>query len=200
MNPLFRRSLTLALLTRRVKRLGPRLRGDDEPARQSRGARALLALALLGGLVACGFHPRGVAGLPFAKMYVAGNGADPTVAQIKQTIGTYSGTKVVPRSEDADANLQIVHEEREKIISALNTAGKVREYELRLIVVFRLTDNKANELIAPNEIRLFRLMTYNDTEVLSKGEEEALLYRDMLNDIVQQILRRVAAAKPYSAG
>ena len=39
---------------------------------------------------------------------------------------------------------------------------------------------------------------YIDAQILSKGEEEALLYNDMQNDIVQQILRRVAAAKAHS--
>jgi len=32
--------------------------------------------------------------------------------------------------------------------------------------------------------------------VLAKESEEALLYRDMQSDLVQQILRRLAAIKP----
>ena len=40
-----------------------------------------------------------------------------------------------------------------------------------------------------------RDMTYSDTQVLAKAEEEKLLYRDMQNDAAQQILRRMAAVK-----
>jgi LPS-assembly lipoprotein len=32
--------------------------------------------------------------------------------------------------------------------------------------------------------------------LLAKEQEEALLYADMQNDLVQQIVRRLAAAKP----
>ncbi|WP_416142349.1 LPS assembly lipoprotein LptE, partial [Hydrogenophaga sp.] len=49
--------------------------------------------------------------------------------------------------------------------------------------------------IPPSQIVLRRDITYNDNLVLSKEAEEALLWRDIQNDLVQQILRRLAAAK-----
>jgi len=39
-------------------------------------------------------------------------------------------------------------------------------------------------------------MTYSDAEILAKEQEEQLLFRDMRSDMVQQILRRLASAKP----
>ncbi len=41
-------------------------------------------------------------------------------------------------------------------------------------------------------------MTYEDTEVLAKESEEALLYRDMKADAVQQMLRRLSVANPVA--
>ena len=41
-----------------------------------------------------------------------------------------------------------------------------------------------------------RDVSYNESEALSKEAEFELLYRDMRNDAVQQIIRRLAAAKP----
>ena len=38
-------------------------------------------------------------------------------------------------------------------------------------------------------------LTFNDSAVLSKESEEGLLYRDMQSDMVQQIMRRLAAAQ-----
>jgi len=38
-------------------------------------------------------------------------------------------------------------------------------------------------------------MTYSDELVLSKDAEEVLIWRDIQNDLVQQLLRRLAAAK-----
>ena len=37
---------------------------------------------------------------------------------------------------------------------------------------------------------------YNESAALAKEAEEALLFRDMQTDIVQQILRRLAAIQP----
>ena len=181
-----------------VRQLGPRLHGDDQSTIQSPFALALLALVLLGGLVACGFQLRGEQTLPFSALFVNGNAAYPSVAQIKQSVAAVPRTRVVNSLPEADAELKISNESRERIISALSAAGRVREYELRLRINYLLTDKQGHELIAPSEILLFRLVPYNETQVLSKGEEEALLYRDMQNDAVAQIKRRLAAAKPQT--
>ena len=49
------------------------------------------------------------------------------------------------------------------------------------------------ELIPESEIFQQREITFNETAALSKESEEALLYRDMQRDIVQQLVRRLAA-------
>jgi LPS-assembly lipoprotein len=72
----------------------------------------------------------------------------------------------------------------------------VREYLLRYRITYRLTDNKsAQEYVGASEIVLQRDLSYNDAEALAKEAEEALLYRDMQNDAVQQLVRRLQAAK-----
>jgi LPS-assembly lipoprotein len=40
-----------------------------------------------------------------------------------------------------------------------------------------------------------RDISFNESVVLAKEAEEALLYRDMQSDIVQQLLRRLAVVK-----
>ena len=45
------------------------------------------------------------------------------------------------------------------------------------------------------EITLRRDMTYDDTQVLAKESEEALLYEDMKSDAVQQVLRRLSVVQ-----
>ena len=49
--------------------------------------------------------------------------------------------------------------------------------------------------LAPTLITLKRDISYNSSQELSKDAEEVLLYRDMQSDMVQQILRRLAAIK-----
>ena len=72
----------------------------------------------------------------------------------------------------------------------------MREYVLYKRSTFAVTDNQGKILVPANEIVLKRDITYNEQQELSKQAEEVLLYNDMQSDIVQQMLRRMAAAKP----
>ena len=45
---------------------------------------------------------------------------------------------------------------------------------------------------------LKRDLTYNDTDVIAKEQEEILLYRDMQSDAVQQLVRRLQTARVNS--
>jgi LPS-assembly lipoprotein len=49
--------------------------------------------------------------------------------------------------------------------------------------------------VPQNSLELTRDISFNDAQVLAKEAEEELLFRDMQNDMVQQILRRLAAAR-----
>jgi LPS-assembly lipoprotein len=60
---------------------------------------------------------------------------------------------------------------------------------------YRMIDRNAVEIIPMTEISLKRDLSYSDTETLSKEAEEALLYRDMQNDAVQQLMRRLSTAR-----
>lgn len=90
--------------------------------------------------------------------------------------------------------LSILSEAQEKVILSLNTQGRVREYQLRYRVVFRVASPKGPEFIPPTTVLLTRDITFND-QVLAKETEEVQLYREMRSDLVQQIVRRLGAAK-----
>jgi LPS-assembly lipoprotein len=114
---------------------------------------------------------------------------------MKRIVTNSSATKVVDKDSEAEVQLQLLSEQREKIIVALNSAGRVREFQLRYKVNYQLIDAAKKELIAPSELVLNRSVSYSDVQVLAKEQEEGLLYRDMQQDAVQQILRRLALVK-----
>jgi len=147
-------------------------------------------------LAACGFHLRGDTVLPFASLAVTGTGNFPAVAQLRQAVGAAPRTRLESAAAKADANLVILREEQERVILSLNAAGRVREYELRLRITWRLVDRQQDDLIPRTEIILTRVLSWDDTRPLAKSDEEALLFRDMRSDAVQQIMQRVSAAKP----
>jgi LPS-assembly lipoprotein len=161
--------------------------------------RKLLAVTVLLLLAACGFQLRGVASLPFESLYVDGSGNPALAAEIRRAIFSGTQTKLTDKAEDAQAVLQVLGAAREKRILALSGAGRVREYELIYRVGFRLTDKEGRDLIATQPIEMRRAMLYDDALVLAKEQEEALLYRDMQNDVLSQLMRRLAKAKPQFA-
>ncbi|MGP1666663.1 MAG: LPS-assembly lipoprotein LptE, partial [Rhodanobacter sp.] len=60
---------------------------------------------------------------------------------------------------------------------------------------YRMINKATVETIPATEIALTRDFSFNDQETLSKESEEALLFRDMQNDAVQQLVRRLQATK-----
>ena len=166
------------------------------------GRRAVLALGITVLLSACGFHLRGSNGsfmLPFATMYIGLPETSPLAIGLKRYIRAIGSTEVVNTKDGADAVLEVLTDperNRTKTILSLNTSGRVQEYQLGYSINFRVLDKAGNQLLAPTTISLVRPITFNDSQVLAKETEEAALYRDMRNDLVQQIMRRLAAIKP----
>lgn len=161
--------------------------------------RTALALTAAVMLSACGFQLRGSNGqtaLPFKTIYVGLPETSPLGAELKRYIRASGDTAVVADPKAAQAVLDVLSESREKSILSLNTQGRVREYTLYYKLRFRVRDDKNQELVAPTDIVLKRDISFNESQVMAKENEEALLYRDMQSDLVQQLLRRLQAIKP----
>ena len=155
----------------------------------------LLAVAASLLLAACGFQFRGTAQLPFETVYIQAAPNSPLALQLKRSIQAGTSTRVTDKPSDAQVVLQILTELREKTILSLSGGGRVSEYLLRYRVSFRLTDRLNHEHIPASEITLRRDYTYNDDQALAKEGEEALLYQNMQQDAVSQLLRRLQATR-----
>jgi len=185
-----------------------------------RAAKLSVILLLVGLLTACGFKLRGSAELPgyklpFATIALSLAPTSEFYAQLKRNIEASSpGTRVVSDTKEAEAILTVLGDTSAKNILSLNAAGRAREYQLVRTFTFKVHANIAaatpaarvkytdappaaapTEYIAPSTITLRRDITFSDDLVLSKESEETLLQRDMQNDLVQQLMRRLAAAK-----
>lgn len=154
--------------------------------------RQILVLLSVLSISACGFQLRGNAALPFESLYVEG-GQD--IAVDLQRAIRPTTTKITDKATEAQAVLQILNESREKRILTLSSAGRVNEFRLLYRVSFKVIDKAGRELLSPQQVELRRDITFNDSQTLAKESEEALLYRDMQTDAVQQIFRRMSAMR-----
>lgn len=161
--------------------------------------RTLLALLATAPLAACGFRLRGVPQFGFSSLYVQAPAASPLARELRRTLaGAGGGLTVLAEPQQlpqAQAVLELLSEQQERVVVGQNASGQVRELQLRLRVRFRLRGQDGQEWIAPTELVQQRDISYNETIALSKEGEEALLFRNMQTDLVQQLLRRLAAVK-----
>lgn len=165
-----------------------------EPTANSR--RTLLFAAGASTLLAaCGFRLRGERTLPFDTIYLGFPPNSALGAELARSIRAGSSTQVVEDRAKAQAILEVLNESREREVLAVNAQGRTREYQLRLRFAFRVHDGKGGEYVPPSTVAIQRDIAFNEAQVLAREAEEAVMFREMGYDLVQQVLRRLAAAQ-----
>ena len=158
----------------------------------------VLALCVLLVVSACGFQLRQPPDFAFRTLYTGVADSSLLGIELKRQIESGGQVRLVADAKQintADVILDVLTDQREKAVVALNSAGQVREFQLRLRFRFKLRSRDGRELIPETELLQQRDISFNESAVLAKEGEEALLYRDMQSDIVQQVMRRLAAVR-----
>jgi LPS-assembly lipoprotein len=165
-----------------------------------RFALRTLALATLAGLSACGFRLRGATSLDFDSIFIEGAAGSSLVQDLKRQVSSLSvngpATRVLPSIEGAKVVLKLIRELREKEITGITASGKQRDYQLRLRVIYQAFNANLEPITSETELVLRRDISTLDSQLSSKQEEDVLLYREMQNDMVQQLISRISAFKP----
>ena len=158
----------------------------------------LISTALTAGLAGCGFELRKPPSYAFKTLYSSIPVVSPFGVKLKRSLESSGQVEVIsdPREvERAQVIFDQLFELREKVVVGRTATGAIREFQLRLRYRFRLRSKSGIELIPDTEIILNRDISFNETGALSKEAEEALLYKDLENDLVLQIQRRLAAVR-----
>lgn len=157
---------------------------------------SLLSSGTALGLGACGFELRKAPNFPFKTLFSPFPESSLLGVELRRSLESNGNVRVIsdPRQIDqAEVILDVISELRNKVVVSRNAAGLVREFQLRLRFRFKLRTPQGKELIPDAEILQVRDISFNESAVLAKESEEALLYREMQSDVVQQIMRRLAA-------
>ena len=166
-------------------------------AMDQRRLSSVLLICLSLALAGCGFHLRGSSyTLPWQSFYVDLPENSELGAQLRQQIGAKKSVRIVDKAEQAEAIFQQISDSQSKDVLSFNTQGLVREYRLKRFYAMRVIDPKGTELIRPSRIFVSRDVSFNDSSVLAKDQEEALLWRDIQKDLLQQIMRRLSINHP----
>ena len=160
--------------------------------------RLVLTQCGLLALAGCGFKLRGAPEFAFQSIFVNVAETSTLGNELKRTLASLGTVQVVTATAlqpGAQVVLEIPLEQREKTVVGVNATGQVREFQIRLRVRFKLRTPQGKDLIPDTEMLQQRDISFNESAVLAKETEEGLMYRDMQSDIVQQLMRRLAAIK-----
>ncbi|MEW6120053.1 MAG: LPS assembly lipoprotein LptE [Pseudomonadota bacterium] len=157
-----------------------------------------LFLALAPALLAagCGFQLRRFDGVAFASLYIDAPPGNAVAQRLRSLLAAGGRTRLAATAGEADAVLRLTQDTRSKTILSLSGAGRVTEYRLGLQVGYSVVGRDERVLAEAETIELTRDLTYDDSQLLAKGAEEDLLYRDMDENAAMRILRRLQALKP----
>jgi LPS-assembly lipoprotein len=158
----------------------------------------LFGSAVTAVLSGCGFQLRQSADLPFKSLFLILPRQSALGVDLRRNLASQANLKVFTEAKDMAASevmLEIMSEVRERVVVGLNASGQVRELQLRLKVKFRVRTPQGQVLIPEVELQQQRDLSYLESAALSKEIEETMMYRDMQVDIVQQMLRRLAAVQ-----
>lgn len=158
-------------------------------------AMALCAVATLPG---CGFALRQPPNFDFKTLYTNFSAGSSLGNQFKRTMANSSSVRIVSDPaliNEAEVLLDVLTDQRQKVVVGVSASGQVREFQLRLLFKFRLRRRDGVVLIPETDISLRRDMSFNESLALAKETEETLLYRDMESDVVQQLLSRLATIR-----
>jgi LPS-assembly lipoprotein len=152
------------------------------------------AVCVLIALSACGFQLRQAPDFAFDTIHVSASPASSLAQELRRSIASADKVAVVEPAR-AQVVLDLLTDQREKVVVGLNASGQVREFQLRTRLKFKLRTREGKALIPETELLQQRDISFTESAVLAKEAEEALLYRDMQTDLVQQLMRRLAAVK-----
>jgi LPS-assembly lipoprotein len=162
--------------------------------------RATLRWALAGAgllLSGCGFRLRGAPTFAFDTVRVLGGDGTSVARELRATLArsglTVLAADMPPSIATPQAVLTVLVDQRERTVVGQTAAGQVRELQLRTRFHFHVQTPDGKVLLDDTELLLERDISFTEAAVLAKEAEEALLYRDMQSDIVQQVMRRLAA-------
>ncbi|MBK6005428.1 hypothetical protein JJB11_04940 [Ramlibacter ginsenosidimutans] len=173
--------------------------------------RDLLPLGAALLLAGCGFELRKAPDFAFSSIVINAPDSSPLAAELRRQLQADGKVQVVapgspaaaaavgaasaPAAPPGEVVFELLQEQREKVVVGLNSTGQVTEFQLRSRVHFRVRNARGTELIPDTELEQHRDITFNESAVLAKEAEEGLLYRDMQRDMVQQLMRRLAALR-----
>jgi len=157
-------------------------------------AAPLASLALLAG---CGFHLQGVSRLPgaFEATYLEAADRYTEFHRALEADLRAAGSRLVGPGEKPGATVEVLSDDSGQRVLSVSATNIPTEYEVYYTVKYRVLLG-GREALPPQTLTRTRDYSFNETAVLAKEQEQALLTAALARDIAALVLRRLAALAP----
>ena len=158
----------------------------------------VVAGALLGMLAGCGFHLEGRAPLPesMKSAYVQATDQQTDFVQSLRKALLTSGARPAYAKSAASSVVYILKDEVVRRTLSVSALNKPNEYEVTYLVRFSVSASEqagGKELLAPQEISATRSYSFDETRLLAKEHEEAILRQAMAHDLADRVVRQLSS-------
>ena len=160
-----------------------------------RGLVALVACTL----ASCGFHLRGDVTYTFSSVYLNAPADNPLTTELRRAMQGATAMHLTDSATAAQIVLDVTNIADEKQVLSLSGGGRVREFLIIKRATVSAHDASGNDWLPTANVEARRSYTFNEAEVLAREAQEQRLLKEMQTDVVQQIVRRLQAAKPPPA-
>jgi len=143
-------------------------------------------------LASCGFQLRSYNFSGAVERYALTGKTQLGVAQPLRKGLRQAGLQEVGLSE-AELIVELLDQRRDR--RSVSTAGRAAaaEYESSYAVLYRLLDGQGEELAPANWVERERVFRIDSDNIVGSSEEQALLERELMTDVVGQIIRAMGA-------
>lgn len=155
---------------------------------------ALLGLLTLGS--GCGFQPRGQSGttaqLTGSVTVIGESTFSPFYRALRRAVQN-AGGEWVDNEAGADSLIRVQRRENDSRVLSVDSRNRAIEYELEATVRFTLRFGADGTPTPAQTIRVVRTQFRPPDATLAAGRERTLLRQEMLDDLAERIVRRIAA-------
>lgn len=156
-------------------------------------SRVLVLVLVTCGLIACGYHLRSweLAGnLETAQL--TANTRNPLTDPLGRALES-AGVTLVDEGE-ADLVIELLNDRTGRRNVAVTSEARVAEYEATLSVQYTVRNAAGKVLIQPTWLSASRVYRVDRGNPVASNQEQTLLEREMVNELVDQLMRGVNAA------
>jgi LPS-assembly lipoprotein len=150
-------------------------------------------LSLLITLLGCGYALRSKVPLSpqLAKIFIETGGNQSRVLSALRIALLQQEVSVTKNRNEAIATFNIVKEEYDRQVLTVSSSGKVEEFVLSLLFEFSVENKLGVMLIKPTQVKVERDLRFNISSVTASSSEEEQRIKDMVQDVVRQIILRL---------